>query len=293
MRIIQSVKEMQILARDLRTAGKTIALVPTMGYLHAGHLSLLREGRNRGDCLVVSIYVNPMQFGAGEDLEKYPRDLERDRRLAESAGVDVIFCPTSGEMYPENYQTHIELGEVTQNLCGLSRPGHFRGVATVCCKLFHIVQPHVAVFGKKDFQQLVVIRRMVEDLNLDIEILGLTTVREADGLAMSSRNVYLQGAERGAALSLSRALGLAKSLYEGGERDGSVILQAVRECLESDPLINLEYAKICDVETLQDLRSLEKKAFLALAARIGTTRLIDNYLFGEPLAIAQAYPDKK
>lgn len=282
MEIIESVKEMQAFSGSLRKAGKTISFVPTMGYLHEGHLTLMREGKKRGNCSVVSIYVNPTQFGAGEDFERYPKDLDRDSRMAESAGVDLIFCPANSDMYPEHFQTFIELEEVTQNLCGLTRPGHFRGVATVCCKLFNIVKPHVAIFGEKDFQQLAVIRRMVSDLNMDIEIIGMPTVREADGLAMSSRNSYLKEKEKEAVLVLSRSLLLAKRLYDEGKRDVADILQPVKEMLEGNSLVNLEYAKICDVETLKDLQRLEKKAVLAVAARVGATRLIDNYVFEIP-----------
>ena len=282
MKIIESVKEMQAFSGSLRKAGKTISFVPTMGYLHEGHLNLMWEGKKRGNCSVVSIYVNPTQFGAGEDFERYPKDLDRDSRMAESAGVDLIFCPASSDMYPEHYQTFIELEQVTQNLCGLTRQGHFRGVATVCCKLFNIVKPHVAIFGEKDFQQLAVIRRMVSDLNMDIEIIGMPTVREADGLAMSSRNSYLKEKEKEAALVLSRSLLLAKRLYDEGKRDVADILLPVKEMLEGNSLVNLEYAKICDVETLKDLQRLEKKAVLAVAARVGATRLIDNYVFEVP-----------
>jgi pantoate--beta-alanine ligase len=286
MKIIQSVKEMQAFSRQLRQVGQTISFVPTMGYLHAGHLHLLREGRQRGDCLVLSIYVNPTQFGVGEDFEKYPRDFDKDSQMAASVGTDVIFCPVGSDMYPEHYQTFINLDEVTQNLCGLTRQGHFRGVATVCCKLFNIVKPQVAIFGKKDFQQLVVIRRMVEDLNLDLEIIGMPTVREVDGLAMSSRNTYLQEKEREAALSLSQSLLLAKGLYDDGERDAARILSAVRDHLAKNPLIQLEYAKICSILTLKDVAQLGEEALLALAVKIGRTRLIDNHVFGEPLDIA-------
>ncbi len=286
MEIIRSVKEMQYLSRQFREKDRRIAFVPTMGFLHEGHLQLLREGKRRGDILVLSIFVNPTQFGVGEDFEKYPRNLEGDAALASGAGVDVIFSPESREMYPPQYQTYIDLEKVTQNLCGLSRPGHFRGVATVCCKLFNIVAPRVALFGMKDFQQLVVIKRMAADLNLDLEIIGLPTVREKDGLAMSSRNTYLKAEERLAALSLSRSLLAAKSLYDEGERDAARILKVVKDRLETSPLLHLEYAQICDTETLNDLAHLEKEAVLAIAAKIGQTRLIDNHVFGEPLEIA-------
>ena len=285
MRIIQSAREMQEFSEKIRNGGKKISFVPTMGYLHEGHLHLMREGGKRGECLVVSIYVNPTQFGAGEDFERYPRDLERDSQMAESTGVDVIFCPTNSDMYPAHYQTFVNVEEVTQNLCGLSRPGHFRGVATICCKLFHIVKPHTAIFGKKDFQQLVAIRRMVEDLNMDIKIVGMPTVREADGLAMSSRNAYLKEDERTAALNLSRSLLLAQKLFNDGQRDAAEILKAVTENLKGIPLLRLEYAKICDTETLKDLPHLGKEAVLAMAVYVGKTRLIDNYVFGEALEI--------
>jgi len=276
---------MQEFSEKIRNGGKKISFVPTMGYLHEGHLHLMREGGKRGECLVVSIYVNPTQFGAGEDFERYPRDLERDSQMAESTGVDVIFCPTNSDMYPAHYQTFVNVEEVTQNLCGLSRSGHFRGVATVCCKLFHIVKPHTAIFGKKDFQQLVAIRRMVEDLNMDIKIVGMPTVREADGLAMSSRNAYLKEDERTAALNLSRSLLLAQKLFNDGQRDAAEILKAVTENLKGIPLLRLEYAKICDTETLKDLPHLGKEAVLAMAVYVGKTRLIDNYVFGEALEI--------
>ena len=212
-----------------RCRGRRIAFVPTMGYFHEGHLNLMRIGRKRGDCLVVSIYVNPTQFAPTEDFEAYPRDFERDRQLAEEVGVDVIFYPDNQEMYPEGYQTYVEVEGVTNNLCGISRPRFFRGVTTVCTKLFHIVKPHVTIFGKKDFQQYVTIKRMVRDLNMDIEVIGMETTREPDGLAMSSRNVYLKPDERESALSLSRSLGLAEELYDEGERDAGVILAEVRE----------------------------------------------------------------
>ena len=285
MVIIESVKEMQAYAESLRGAGKRIAFVPTMGYFHDGHLNLMREGRKQGDCLVISIYVNPTQFGPQEDLAKYPRDFERDRVLAESVGVDVIFYPSNGEMYPDHYQTYVNVEGVTNNLCGLSRPGHFRGVTTVCCKLFNMVKPHVAIFGKKDFQQLVAIKRMVQDLNMDLAIAAMETTREPDGLAMSSRNVYLQPEERKSALSLSRSLKKARQMYERGERDASIIIRDVSAYIEEHPHTRIDYVKICDTETMQDVGTLDRESVLALAVRVGTTRLIDNHVFGEPLVI--------
>lgn len=285
MKIIRSAGEMQAFSESLRKRGQKIGFVPTMGYFHEGHLSLMREGRRVCDCLAISIYVNPTQFGPGEDLERYPRDFGRDRSLAEGVGVDVIFYPENTEMYPEHYQTYVTVEMVTRNLCGISRPGHFRGVATVCAKLFNIVKPHAAIFGKKDFQQLVTIQRMVRDLNMDLEIIGMPIVREADGLAMSSRNVYLKENERASALSLSRSLKLAKEIYDNGERDAVKILGEVKKFIEGYPHIAIDYVKICDTTTLQDIEHLEKEAVLALAVKINKTRLIDNYVFGEMLNI--------
>ena len=285
MKIIATVKEMQAYAESLRTAGRKIAFVPTMGYFHEGHLNLMRLGRKLGDCLVISIYVNPTQFGPNEDLAKYPRDFERDRELAAGVGVDVIFYPPNEEMYPPNYQTYVNGEEVTNNLCGLSRPGHFRGVTTVCCKLFNMVKPHVTIFGKKDFQQLTAIKRMVLDLNMDLEVVAMETTREPDGLAMSSRNVYLKPEERESALSLSRSLKMAKEMYEKGERDAGVIIGAVREFIAGHPHAKIDYVQICDTGTMKDVERLDGEAVIALAVKVGSARLIDNYVFGAPLEI--------
>jgi len=285
LQIVQTAKEMQAAAEDERRRGRRIAFVPTMGYFHEGHLNLMRLGRKEADCLAVSIYVNPTQFAPTEDFEAYPRDLERDRRLAEGVGVDWLFYPDNREMYPEGYQTYVEVEGVTKNLCGASRPCFFRGVTTVCTKLFHIVKPHLTVFGRKDFQQYVTIRRMVRDLNMDIEVIGMQTTREPDGLAMSSRNVYLKPQERESALSLSRSLRLAKERYEKGERDAGVILTEVRKFIASHPHTEIDYARICDTETMTDTPRIEGEAVLALAVRVGKTRLIDNHVFGEPLDI--------
>lgn len=285
MRIIETVKEMQTFSESVRMEGKKIALVPTMGYLHEGHLSLMREGKKWGDCLIISIYVNPTQFGPSEDLDKYPRDFERDEALAGSVGVDVIFYPSNREMYPDYYQTYVNVEGVTDNLCGLSRPGHFRGVTTVCAKLFNITKAHVTVFGKKDFQQLVTIKRMVADLNMDLEVVGLSTVREPDGLAMSSRNTYLKEDERESALSLSRSLKLAKELYDQGERDAATIINEMRGFIEGHPHTSIDYIKICDTTTMDDVETIERESVVALAVRVGVPRLIDNYVFGEPLEL--------
>lgn len=281
MELIETVRDMQDFSESLRLRGKRIAFVPTMGYLHDGHLELMKEGKKRADCLVTSIYVNPTQFGPNEDLDKYPRDFERDERLSGDVGVDVIFYPANSQMYPENYHTYVTVEDISTNLCGLTRPTHFRGVATVCAKLFNIVKPHVTIFGRKDFQQLAVIKRMVADLNMDIEVVGIPTVREPDGLAMSSRNAYLKKDERESALSLSRSLKLAKSLYDQGQRDAGIIIKEVKGFIEKHPGTRIDYAKICDAETMKDVGHLDGRSVLALAVWVGTPRLIDNYVFGE------------
>jgi len=287
MQIIHAVKEMQSFAEAARNAGKRIAFVPTMGYFHEGHLDLMREARRRADCVIVSLYVNPTQFGPNEDLDTYPRDFERDRRLAESVGVDVIFFPDNREMYPPDYQTYVDVEGVTRNLCGSSRPGHFRGVTTICAKLFNIVKPHVTVFGKKDFQQFTAIRRMVADLNMDLEVIGRPTTREVDGLAMSSRNVHLNAAERPSALSLSQSLKRAEQRFQGGERDAANVIRDIRTFIEGHPFTSVDYIQICDSQTLQDVTEISEQAVLALAVRVGKTRLIDNHVFGEALNLPQ------
>ena len=285
MIVIEKAKEMQRFADAQRQKGLRIAFVPTMGFLHRGHLRLMEEGKKHGDCVVTSIYVNPTQFGPKEDLAKYPRDFDMDYKLCQGVGVDVIYFPSNEEMYPQHYQTYVDLEGVTQNLCGLSRPGHFRGVATVCAKLFNLVKPHAAVFGKKDFQQLVVIKRMVADLNMDLEIIGLDTVREGDGLAMSSRNTYLKPEERPSALSLSRGLKMAQGMYAQGERDAAVILDAVSRFIAGHPHATIDYVKICDTTTMKDVARLDRESVMALAVRVGAARLIDNSVFGEPLNV--------
>ncbi len=278
MQTINSIKEMQTFSNREMGEGKTIALVPTMGFFHPGHLSLMEEGRRRGDFLVVSIFVNPTQFGAGEDYEDYPRNMERDQKLAEETGVDVIFAPPVDEMYPSDYQTCVNVEEVTRNLCGISRPAHFRGVTTVVCKLFSIVKPSFAIFGEKDFQQLVAIRQMVSDLNIDVKIVGMPIYREEDGLALSSRNKYLTPDERKAALCLFRSLMRAKELFRQGERKTEEILSEVMSIIEAEQLAEIDYVKICDVKTLKDIEQINQETVLALAAKIGKTRLIDNII---------------
>ncbi len=282
VRIVESPADMQAIARAARAAGRTIALVPTMGYLHDGHASLMREGRKRADLLVASIFVNPTQFGAGEDLDAYPRDLERDTRIAAVAGVDLIFAPKASQMYPAGYQTYVNVEDISLPLCGASRPGHFRGVTTVVAKLFNIIMPHVALFGKKDFQQLAVIRRMATDLNMDVDIVGMPIVREPDGLAMSSRNSYLSPEERRAALCLSRAIAEARKLFAAGDRESGGVKDAVAAIVAAEPLAVPEYIDIRDGDTLEEVTRAGSNTLLALAVRIGKTRLIDNCILGEP-----------
>lgn len=276
MQVITGIKEMQTFSNKVRREGKTIALVPTMGFLHPGHLSLMEEGRQQADLLVISIFVNPTQFGGGEDFEDYPRDLEKDQQLAKEVGVDVIFAPTMVEMYPAGFQTYVQVEEVTKNLCGISRPAHFRGVTTVVCKLFNVVKPHTVIFGEKDFQQLVAIRQMVSDLNLDVEIVGMSIFREEDGLAMSSRNRYLTEDERKAALSLFHSLKQASALFEQGERKAGEIVREVKKIIEAEKLAQIDYVKVCDTKMLRDLEQIDREAVIALAVRIGKARLIDN-----------------
>ena len=276
MDTVTSVAEMQQRVMSARAAGQQIAFVPTMGFLHQGHLSLLQAGRQQGDLLVLSIFVNPTQFGQGEDFEDYPRDLRRDSELAVTAGVDVIFAPTATEMYPQGYATYVDVEGITETLCGASRPGHFRGVTTVVNKLFNIVQPHVALFGDKDFQQLAVIRRMTIDLNLPVEIVGMPIFREADGLAMSSRNVYLSAAQRQQALILSQALATARQLVSSGQLDAATIIDKLQAMIAAQPEARIDYIKICHQLSLEDQALVGPDSVLLLAVYFGKTRLIDN-----------------
>ena len=279
MEVIRTIKEMKEFSSRARRAGKTIAFVPTMGYFHDGHLSLMRGGRKQGDLLVVSLFVNPTQFGPNEDFKNYPRDFERDGKMAEEVGVDVLFVPEAMEMYPPDHQTVVRVEKVTQNLCGKSRPTHFQGVTTVVMMLFEIVMPHVAIFGEKDYQQLVTIQQMAKDLHMSVEVVGMPTVREADGLAMSSRNTNLLPEERKAALSLHRSLQKAKELLQKGERNADRIINEVRGILQSEPLVRIDYAQICDAYTLKDVGRIEGDVVIALAAYLGKTRLIDNFVY--------------
>ena len=258
----------------------TVGLVPTMGFLHEGHLSLIRRAKEECDHVVVSIFVNPTQFGPKEDLSKYPRDIDRDLKLIEPLGTDLVWMPTPEIMYPQGYQTWVEVEAITKPLEGSMRPGHFRGVTTVVAKLFNGVQPHKAYFGQKDAQQAAVIRQMVRDLNFPIEIVVCPIVREPDGLAMSSRNVYLDPEQHKAATVLFRSLNTAKDLYETGERDAEKIRGKMKEVLASEPLAEMQYVSCADYDTLEELDEIKGKALLSMAVYLGKTRLIDNFVLG-------------
>jgi pantoate--beta-alanine ligase len=276
MLIIEQISAMRAWSEAERSGGRRVVLVPTMGFLHEGHLALVDEAKTRGDRVVVSIFVNPTQFGPSEDFAAYPRDFERDRALLEKELVDVVFHPTVDDMYPEGSQTYVEVEPLSRLLCGATRSGHFRGVATVVAKLLNIVRPQAAIFGEKDYQQLQLIRRMVRDLDIDVEIIGHPIVREPDGLAMSSRNAYLTAAQRQAAVCLSRSLCKADRLVKRGETSAKTIVRLARSELEQEPLATIEYVELRDAETLEEINNIERAAVLALAVQIGKARLIDN-----------------
>lgn len=278
MEIIKTLDELKAWSRKMREGGKTIGLVPTMGYLHEGHLSLARKSIGACDQTVVSIFVNPKQFGPNEDLDTYPRDLEADQRVLEQLGVNVLFFPTAEEMYPDGFQTYVHVEEITQKLCGESRRELFRGVTTIVLKLFNTVQPHSAFFGEKDRQQLEVIRKMVTDLNLDVEIVGLPIIREPDGLAMSSRNRYLGKTERETAKSLHQALQQAQQLVTQGESSAEAIRTSMRTIIEREGQVKVDYISVCDPKRFEELEEIQGKAMIALAVHVGKARLIDNCL---------------
>lgn len=276
---ITTISEMQSLAESLRGEGKKIGFVPTMGFLHNGHLSLMRKAREESDVVIVSIFVNPTQFGPKEDFDRYPRDAEGDRKKCESAGVDILFMPDAKEMYPETPSVFVTVEGISDILEGAFRPGHFHGVATVVAKLLNIVKPHKAYFGQKDYQQCVVIKKMARGLNLDVEVVVLSTVREADGLAMSSRNSYLSAGERRAATAIFRALSAAERLFRSGMRDPEKLKQSARDVLTSVPDIVIDYVEIADPESLAPLSPAADRIVMLIAVRLGRTRLIDNMLF--------------
>jgi len=278
MQILEHPGRMHALSDQLRAQGKKIGLVPTMGALHEGHLSLMRRCRSDNDISIMSLFVNPLQFDQKGDLKAYPRDLEGDLKMARAVGVDLVFAPTEPVMYPEGFQTFVTVEELTRRWEGEFRPGHFRGVATVVAKLFTIVKPHRAYFGQKDYQQALVVKRMVGDLYLDVEIVVMPIVRDPDGLALSSRNVNLSAEERKAALSLHRSLVFAEERVRAGERDAKAIVEGIQKIIERDPLARIDYIACCHSETLEPLERSEGTVLVAIAAWIGNTRLIDNVL---------------
>jgi pantoate--beta-alanine ligase len=281
MIISQRIFEIRKVLRKQRENNKEIALVPTMGYLHQGHLTLVKEAKRSGAFVVMSIFVNPLQFGPNEDFARYPRDIERDAKLAEEAGVDLLFNPEVTEMYPEQNLTYVEVGELGDCLCGASRPGHFRGVTTVVSKLFHIVQPDCAYFGQKDFQQYLIIKRMVQDLNFPIEVIAVPIVREEDGLALSSRNVYLSAEQRREALVLNQSLKDAEAWIRGGERSAVVIEERIKEKIRTGSSGIIDYIEVHSAENLSRVDRIEQPIVIALAVRFGSTRLIDNIIIKE------------
>lgn len=276
MRVVTGIPEMKALAGEWKAAGRTIGFVPTMGYLHEGHLSLVRASKERCEATVVSIFVNPAQFGPSEDFQRYPRDLAKDSATLEREGVDVLFVPAAEAVYPPGYKTYVEVRDLQDRLCGRTRPGHFRGVATIVLKLFNIVRPDVAFFGAKDAQQTVTIEKMARDLDLDVEIAVCPVVREPDGLAMSSRNVYLSPDERAAARVLSKSLAEAERLIREGERDASRVAARVKDIIAGEPLARLDYAEIVEAGTLEPVAEVRGDTLILLAVYIGRTRLIDN-----------------
>ena len=278
MKIVSTIEEVRAQVKEWKKEGQSIGFVPTMGYLHEGHMSLI-DAAGENDRVVVSIFVNPMQFGPTEDLASYPRDLEHDAKLCEEHGVDLIFHPTPEEMYGDQFYSYVDMDVLTKELCGLSRPVHFRGVCTVVTKLFNIVTPDRAYFGQKDAQQLAVIKRMVKDLNMPLTITGCPIIREEDGLAKSSRNTYLSIEERKAALVLSRSIFLGKEMVEKGERDCKRILAAMTAEIEKEPLAKIDYVKIVDLDTMQQVEKIDRGILAAIAVYIGKTRLIDNFMY--------------
>ena len=276
IKIKSSPIEIRNQVKEWRRQGLTVGLVPTMGYLHEGHQSLIKKSVEQNDKTVVSVFVNPIQFGPNEDLATYPRDLDRDARLCEETGADLIFHPEPSDMYEDDFCTFVDMDRVTKNLCGKTRPTHFRGVCTVCSKLFHIVGPDRAYFGQKDAQQLAVIRRMVRDLNFDLEIVGCPIIREDDGLAKSSRNTYLSPQEREAATVLHKALMLGRKAIEDGENNTTIVKELIRQTIEAEPLSKIDYVEIVDFDSIEPIDEIRQNTLIAVAVYIGSTRLIDN-----------------
>ncbi|MGM9701599.1 MAG: pantoate--beta-alanine ligase [Prevotella sp.] len=280
MEIVKTVKEIRAIVKEWRRQGLSVGLVPTMGFLHEGHQSLIAKSAAQNDRTVVSVFVNPIQFGPNEDLESYPRDIERDKAAVAAAGGDIIFHPEPSEMYPPHFTSFVDTTETTELLCGAVRPIHFRGVCTVVSKLFNIVQPDRAYFGQKDAQQLATIKRFVRDLNFDIEIVACPIVREEDGLAKSSRNTYLNPEERQAALVLSQSLKVGRQLIEDGERSAAAVIKAIEDHLHTEPLARVDYVEVVDFDNVQRVERIEGTTLVAIAVYIGKTRLIDNFIWG-------------
>lgn len=278
MRIVETVADVRTQVKAWRDAGETVGLVPTMGYLHEGHMSLVQAAKKDNDRVVVSIFVNPMQFSQGEDLETYPRDLEHDAAMCEAEGADLIFHPTAEEMYPEGFCSYVDMTGLTDTLCGAKRPNLFRGVCTVVSKLFHIVQPDRSYFGEKDAQQLMVIRRMVRDLNIPVEVIGCPIVREEDGLAKSSRNTYLSPEERHAAVILSRSIATGKAYVAQGGTSAGALIDVITKTLNTEPMAVIDYVSVVDLDTMQPIDTLDRPFLAAIAVYIGKTRLIDNFM---------------
>lgn len=281
MRVIDSIQEMQDVATELRLKGKRISFVPTMGFLHPGHLSLMRNAREKSDILIVSIFVNPIQFGPNEDFERYPRDIEKDELLCKQENADILFYPHKDQMYPADFRTYVTTDDFANRLCGLTRPDHFRGVTTIVAKLFNIVKPDIAVFGQKDAQQAMILKRMVTDLNFDIEIVIAPIIREPDGLAMSSRNKYLKDYERREALVLNQALKFAEKSIASGEKDSGMLKSEMMKIINRAPSVELEYLEIVDYDSLESIELVKNNTLIALAAIVGNTRLIDNIIVGK------------
>ncbi|MEQ8154772.1 MAG: pantoate--beta-alanine ligase [Clostridiaceae bacterium] len=279
MDIINNIAEIRKIVKKHKKEGKTVGFVPTMGFLHEGHASLIEKARKENDIVVVSIFVNPIQFGANEDLDKYPRDMERDKKLVSDMGGDYIFAPEVKEMYPEELYTYVDVEKLSEGLCGAKREGHFRGVATVVTKLFNIVSPDRAYFGQKDAQQVAVIRKMVKDLNVDVEVVSCPIIREEDGLAKSSRNTYLNSDERAAALVLSKSLEYAKKLISEGKLSTALIIESMKEFINKEPLAKVDYIEIVDRDNLNEVETIERPVLIAIAVYIGKTRLIDNCVY--------------
>lgn len=277
MQIVSTIKDVKAVVKKWKEEGHTIGFVPTMGFLHEGHGSLITAAREANEKIVVSIFVNPMQFGPNEDFDSYPHDLERDSKICENLGVDLIFHPTPEEMYPQDFFTYVDMSVLTEELCGLNREGHFRGVCTVVNKLFNITQPDRAYFGEKDAQQLAIIKQMVKDLCMNVEVIDCPTVREEDGLAKSSRNTYLSPEDRGAALIVSDTISLGESLVKEGETNAEKLIAAMETHLKTEPKAKIEYVKVVDGETLQPISTIKPGVLVAIAVHIGKTRLIDNF----------------